>query len=179
MPVTVTRRGRVDLDVNAALDFLVTQAVGIVQRRTARGLDINGKAFEPYSPLYSMQLRSVGERDNVDLTRSGAYLAGIRELERHVDSARGIAYVTIGPGTGTSPTRHLPPPYVFDPKKTPEERAEAFADWKAAPKKPGRSPPHNQLARYLSVKRPHLGLSAEERQRLAQQMVRVLVKQGR
>ena len=178
MPITVTTRGRIELDTAAVLNLIVPLAVGLIQRRTARGLDVDGTSFAPYSSLYSMQLESVGENSNVDLTRSGAYLASISERSRSVD-ANGTARATIGPGTGTSPEMPLPPPYVFSEDKTPEQRAEAFADWKAAPKRAGRSPPHNVLARYLSIKFKHLGLAPDERKRLAEMAMKVALKQGR
>jgi len=177
MSVKVTTRGRIELDLGAVLDFVVAQAVGLVQRRTARGIDLDGNSFKPYSPLYALQLRSVGESDKVDLTRSGAYLAGIGERSRTMTPTG--ARATIGPGTGTSTEMPLPPPYVFDPKKTPEQRAEAFADWKAAPKRKGRSPAHNVLARYISIKFPHLGLPPAEMKQLAAQAMKVALKQGR
>ncbi len=178
MSITVTTRGSAVLDVNAMLDLAVTTAIGNIQRRTAKGIDLNGNAMEPYSELYALQLQSVGENAKVDLTRSGAYLASIKELSRTID-ANGNGRATIGPGTGTSPVMPLPPPYVFSDAKSPAERAEAFARWKASPKAGGRSPPHNVLGSYLSEKRPHLGLLPDEAKRLAQQMVRVGVKQGR
>ena len=176
--VTVTKRGRAEIaPLSAILDLVAAQAVGMVQRRSAKGVDMHGSTMQPYSPLYAMQLRSVGENANVDLTRSGAYLAGISERSRVVSADGGS--VVIGPGTGTSPTMPLPPPYVFSESKTPEQRADAFADWKAAPKKAGRSPSHNQLARYLSVKRPHLGLTADEMKRIAAAVRAILVRQAR
>ncbi len=178
MTVKVTVRNRVEIDVVAILDFLVVTAVGMLQRRTAKGIDADGNPFSPYSNLYSLQLRSVGERDNVDLTRSGAYLAGIGERSRSLD-ANGNARATIGPGTGTSPGMPLPPPFVFSESKTPEQRAEAFADWKASPKTKRPSPAHNVLARYISVKFKHLGLSPDEQKRLAAQAVKIALKQKR
>lgn len=185
MTVTVTTRGRIDLDTKAVLDWLSVQAVGMVQRRSAKGASSDGTPFRKYSDLYAMQLLSVGENDKVDLTRSGAYLASIGERRRHIDPSGRGGYVVIGPDTGTSPSMPLPPPYVFSQDKSPEQRAEAFADWKAAPKKPGRSPPHNVLGALIErgttrmPARPHLGLTAEERKRLAAQVLRYAIKQGR
>lgn len=176
--VKVTVRNRVDISTAALLDFLVSQAVGIIQRRTAKGISVDGTPFPKYSDLYAMQLRAVGESDAVDLTRSGAYLAGISERSRSVDEANGTARATIGPGTGTSPARPLPPPWVFDPKKTPEQRAEAFADWKAATKSSKPSPSHATLARYLSVKFRHMGLTADEMKKLAAQAAKIALKQA-
>lgn len=182
MSVTVKTKGKIVLDVNAALDFVASNAISMIQRRTAKGIDSNGAPFQPYSPLYALQLQAVGEKTNVDLTRSGAYLAGISERSRTVTADR--ASVVIGPGTGSSPAMPLPPPYVFDEHKTPEQRAEAFAEWKSAPKKAGRSPPHPVLGAYLEKgtatmpARKHLGLTPDERKRLAERVAGLVIRQG-
>lgn len=176
--VKVTKKGGVEwTSMGQVLDLVAAKAVGMVQRRTAKGIDVDGRAMKPYSSLYAMQLKSVGENVNVDLTRSGDYLAGISERSRTVTATGGT--VVIGPGTGTSRSMPLPPPYVFSEDKTPEERAEAFADWKASTKSPRRSPSHNDLARYLSVLRPHMGLTADERKKLANEVRKILIKQPR
>jgi hypothetical protein len=175
--VKVTKRGpQIAIDVNAMLDWLVVQAIGMIQRRSGKGQGLTG-SFPKYSDLYAMQLRAVGESDKPDLQRSGAYLAGISERSRTVDQATGIARATIGPGTGTSTEMPLPPPWVFDPKKTAEQRAEAFADWKAAPKKKRQSPSHAVLGRLLSMKFKHLGLTKDEAARLAKQAMKIALKQ--
>jgi hypothetical protein len=161
--VKVTKRGpQIAIDVNAMLDFLVAAAIGMVQRRTAKGLDVNGNSFAPYSAEYSEQLRAMGESTSVDLTVTGAYLAGISERSRTVDAATGTARATIGPGTGTSAS-------VAPPAKG---RARAVRTGK-------RSPSHAVLGRYLQMKRPHLGLSKDEAARLAKQAMRIALKQGR
>lgn len=184
MAVIVKSSPPTRLDVGAVLDWLAVQAVGMVQRRSAKGISSNGTPFRSYSSLYAMQLESVGENAKVDLTRSGAYLAGIKELRRSVDPGGSRGYVVIGPGTGTSPEMPLPPPYIFSPDKTPEERAEAFDDWRHAPKRPGRSPPHNVLGGYIEngtstmPARPHLGLTPDERKRLAAQVLKFAIKRG-
>lgn len=176
--VKVTKKGGVEFEsMDRVLDFIAAKAIGVVQRRTAKGLDVDGRPMKPYSKLYEMQLRSVGENSNVDLTRSGDYLAGISERSRTVSATGGT--VVIGPGTGTSRPMPLPPPYVFSEDKTPAERAEAFADWKSAPKSTRRSPSHNDLARYLSVLRPHMGLTADERKKLAAEVAKILIKPAR
>lgn len=131
--------------LRAAAAQIATQAVGMIQRRTAKGIDMKGSAFPAYSTEYAKALREGGERTLVDLTVTGAYLAdiGIRKTD---ETATGIT-VTIGPGTGTSEQRN-------------------FEDGKA--KHTGRrSPAHNQLAVYLSRKFKHFGLTPEERKRLA------------
>ena len=62
-------------------------------------------------------------------------------------------------GVGTSETRH-------------------FSQGKA--KRTGkRSPPHNVLARLLSIKYPHLGLTADEMKKLAAQAAKIALKQTR
>lgn len=182
MSVTVTRHGKAVLDINGALDFVASTVIGIIQRRTNKGIDANGQPFEPYSDLYSKQLLAVGERDNVDLQRSGGMLASISERSRSVTKDGGV--VAIGPGTGTSRHMPLPPPYVFSEDKTPEQRAKALHDWETAPKQQTRSPPHNVLARWHHFgngrlpARPFLGLTPEERRRLAEKLAKLVIKQG-
>lgn len=150
--VTVTKKGSVEIRLNALLDFLVAAAVGVIQRRSAKGVGLNGP-FPAYSPSYAAALREGGESTAVDLTVTGAYLAGISERSRTVDVAGMKASATIGPGTGTSEQRH-------------------FADGKA--KRTGkRSPPHAVLARLLSIKYPHLGLRPEEMKQLAAQAAKI------
>jgi len=100
MGVRVVHTGKVDLDMSGMLDFAVSVAVGIVQRRTAAGTAIDGSNFAPYSPAYEQKLALMGESTNVDLTVTGAYIADIGERSRTVTPERASA--VIGPGTGTS-----------------------------------------------------------------------------
>lgn len=159
--VKVTKRGpQIAIDVNAMLDFLVAAAVGMIQRRTAKGIDVDGNAFPAYSRSYQEQLRAMGESTDVDLTVTGAYLQGISERSRTVDAATGVARATIGPGTGTSAS-------VAPPAKG---RARAVRTGK-------RSPSHAVLGRWLQMKRPHLGLTKDEAARLAKQAMRIALKQ--
>jgi hypothetical protein len=157
MSVKVTHHGRADFAVDRILDFLVAQAVGMVQRRTAKGIDANGNAFPAYSPSYAAALVEGGENTKVDLTVTGAYLASISERSREVDMERGVARATIGPGTGTS-----------------EQRVMAAG---RARKTGKRSPPHNVLARFLERKFHHLGLTPDERKRLAAQAAKIALQQ--
>lgn len=150
----------VGFDLNAILNLLVPLAVGMIQRRTAKGLDVDGRPFQPYAPSYAEQLREMGESTKVDLTVTGAYLADISERSRYVNEATATARATIGPGTGTSAQ-------VAPPSK----------GKKRAVKTGRRSPPHNVLARYISRKYPHLGLTPDERKRLAAKAVQVAMKQ--
>jgi hypothetical protein len=119
----------------------------------------------------------------VDLTRSGGYLASIGERSRTITPTGGT--VMIGPDTGTSRIMPLPPPYVFDANKTPQERAQAFADWKAAPKKGGQGPPHNIIGGWLEKgtgrmpPRPHLNLTPQERKAIAEKLAKFAIRQGR
>jgi hypothetical protein len=151
--VSVRTKGKIVLDVNAALDFVATQAVGIIQRRTAKGIDSSGQPFAQYSHEYAAELLAAGENTNVDLTRSGAYLAGISERSRTVTAAH--ASVVIGPGTGSSPGPNGQ-----------------------------RSPPHPVLGAILEngrgrlPARRHLGLTPEERKRLAEKVSKIVIKQG-
>jgi hypothetical protein len=185
MTATITKqtRGKIELVVGPVLDYLAAIIPGYITRRSAKGISSDGTPFRPYSDLYAMQLRSVGESDAVDLTRSGDYLASISERSRTITPTGGR--LLIGPGTGTSRHMPLPPPYVFSQSKTPQERAEAFADWKAAPKAQKRSPPHNVLGRILEkgngkiAPRPHLGLTPEERKRIAADIAKFAIRQGR
>jgi hypothetical protein len=178
-----TTRGKIELSVAGVLDYLAAIIPGMITRRAAKGISSDGTPFRPYSDLYAMQLRSVGESDAVDLTRSGDYLASISERSRTITPTGGR--LLIGPGTGTSRHMPLPPPYVFDPKKTPQQRAEAFADWKAAPKKQGRGPAHNIVGARIEhgtgtmPARKHIGLTAEERKRVAADIAKFAIKQGR
>lgn len=155
--VTVSTKWRAELALDRVLDLAVAQAIGMIQRRTSRGVDKDGNGFAPYSAAYREALVAGGESTKVDLTVTGAYLGGFREHRRVVDAARGVAYALIGPGTGTSEQRSFG-----------EGRARHTGQ---------RSPPHNVLGRYLNQRRPHLGLTPDERKRLATSMVKALVRQ--
>lgn len=153
-------RSTTTFNLHAILDLLVALAVGFIQRRTAKGLDYNGNPFPGYSSSYAEQLRAMGESTKVDLTVTGAYLADIGERSRTVNESTGSARATIGPGTGTSAQ-------VAPPSKGKARAVKTGA----------RSPAHNILARYLSVKFPHLGLTRDEQKKLAAMAVKVALKQ--
>ena len=105
MPITVDNSKMKEIDIvpAAALDWLAAQAIGLIQRRTARGQSLNGGAFAQYSASYQKQLAKGGESTLVDLTVTGGLLADIKELRRTVSATQ--ATVTIGLGTGTSENR--------------------------------------------------------------------------
>jgi hypothetical protein len=157
MPIKRTRSGEpmektLAKKLQAVVSTIASQAVGMIQRRTAKGQDMRGGAFPAYSRSYQKQLVEGGELTKVDLTVTGAYLADIGERKR-VTTQSGVT-VTIGPGSGTSEQRD-------------------FQDGVA--KHTGRrSPPHNVLAEYLSVKFKHLGLTPEEQKRLAAKLRELL-----
>jgi hypothetical protein len=157
MPIKKTRSGEpmektLAKKLQAVVSTIASLATGMIQRRTAKAQDMRGGAFPAYSRSYQKQLVEGGELTKVDLTVTGAYLADIGERKR-VTTQSGIT-VTIGPGSGTSEQRD-------------------FQDGVA--KHTGRrSPPHNVLAEYLSVKFKHLGLTPEEQKRLAAKLRELL-----
>lgn len=55
-------------------------AVGIVQRRTAQGTDVNGRAFRPYSASYGALRQASGRSGRPDLTLTGEMLRRLRVL---------------------------------------------------------------------------------------------------
>lgn len=68
------------------------------RRRAARGVDINGRKFIPYSSYYIEQLRRGGESTNVDLSVTGSLLQSLMIREK---SATAVA-------VGPSPTERGP-----------------------------------------------------------------------
>jgi hypothetical protein len=151
----------------AALDVIVPMIIGMIQRRTGKGVSSDGTALHQYAPGTVDRYGRMGESVKVDLAVTGAYLQGISERSRDV-SATGVR-VLIGPGTGTSEQRRPPPRDA----KNGKPRAMAT---------PHRSPPHNVLGRYLEFgtprmpARPHLGLTPDEQKRVASKL-RQLINQ--
>lgn len=106
MGMQVTRPPKkITLNINAALDFIAKEAIGMIQRRTRAGKDLNGNNFEAYSTGYKKALARAGESTRPDLWLTGGLMADLRETERVVTAGRSMIW--IGPGTGTSEARSL------------------------------------------------------------------------
>lgn len=175
MPLIVTRTKRADIRTDKALDAVAAVAVGVLQRRTARGIDMRGNPFRPYSASYAAALVRGGERTNVDLTVTGAFLADIGERSRVVSAQRST--MTIGPGTGTSEGRRARAGKKLKRKsKTGATRKRGRMSVSG-----GRSPPHNILGAYLHhgtatmPARPWAGFTRDETRYLAGVIARALV----
>lgn len=149
------------VDLGAVLKLGATEAVGVIQRRTARGLDMHGRTFVPYSIEYGAKRADDGRNTSpVDLTLTGGLLAALKILrtEKAIDVMRSF----IGPGTGTSPRLE----WEFDDHRGYKSRRTG-----------GRGPSHNLVGRWLhegrhrGVARPWLGLSPEDRRRVYQRML--------
>jgi phage gpG-like protein len=66
----------------ALLQRAATHAIGIIRRRTAQGLDVEGNAFKSYSTKYAEKRAQSGRNTNpVDLTLGGDMLAAMVVLE--------------------------------------------------------------------------------------------------
>lgn len=177
MGLIVERKGKkIEIKVAQALDWLSAQAIGIIQRRTSKGLAIGGAPFAAYSPAYRAQLAAMGETQKVDLTVTGAMLADLREVGRTANEWYGS--VTIGPGTGTSEKRKPPSKRTASgklKKKPPKPRAVKTGQ---------RSPPHNVLAaihhfgRGNVPARPWVGLSKAEEHNLLVELAKRLIGGG-
>ena len=144
--------------IRAAAAAIGPVIVGMIQRRTAKGESWKGGRLADYSRSYKEALAEGGESAKVDLTLTGSYLADIKVLKETV--AQDKATLLIGPGTGTSP------------QVTPKNgHMQQTGD---------RSPPHNILGGYLEYgtpkmrARPHLGLTPDERRRIAALISKVL-----
>ena len=176
MSLIVTRTKHRQIRTDKALDAVAAVAVGVLQRRTARGIDRDGVPFRPYSAAYAASLVRGGERTNVDLTVTGAFLADIRELRRTV--AVGRSTLTIGPGTGTSEGRRAKAGKKLrrPNKKTGAKRRRGVMSVSG-----GRSPPHNILGAYLHhgtarmPPRPWAGYTRDELRYLASVAAKLII----
>src|SRR5690242_13054381 len=66
----------------ALLQRAAAHAVGIIRRRTAKGIDVDGQQFVSYSTKYAEKRAQSGRKSNpVDLTLGGDMLAGMTVLE--------------------------------------------------------------------------------------------------
>lgn len=205
MGVTVTRKGKpIALDTSKVLDWLASQAIGMIQRRTAKGIDLNGAPMKAYSLSYARQLVRMGEDLDVDLTVTGAMLADFRELSRTETS------VTVGPGTGTSQGRSAKAGSAgrigranrrlakdlsggkgsaserFTASVLGEDRAhqrhqKSLKNARKSQKTGHMSPPHNVLASLIHFgtarmpARPFVGLTPAERQNLLDSLIKRVV----
>lgn len=82
-------------------------AKGEIGTRTAAGVDVNGKGFEPYSKLYAAERELKGKNSSpVDLTVTGTMLRNIQtRIERTTESLTGIMFFLGGrpePDGGTN-----------------------------------------------------------------------------
>lgn len=106
MGMKVTRPPKkLTLNINGVLDAISSQVIGMIQRRTRAGKDINGNNFVAYSAGYRKALARAGESTRPDLWLTGGLMADVRETQRVVTAGRSTIY--IGPGTGTSEARSL------------------------------------------------------------------------
>jgi hypothetical protein len=142
------------VDVKALVQLAATDAIGRIQRRTAKGTDMHGRAFRSYSDEYAKKRDDDGRNASpVDLTFTGGLLASVRIL-RVVDRVGKIAAL-IGPGTGTSPE--------IGWRKT--GGSGAYKSHRTG----RRGPSHNLVGRWLhegrtrGQARPWLGLSEADR----------------
>jgi hypothetical protein len=72
----------------ALLAHLAALAVGRIKRRTGAGLDVNGKAFKPYSFGYATMRHQAGRTVSpVQLTMTGAMLASMQVLSSDANRA--------------------------------------------------------------------------------------------
>ena len=112
-PVVVLKppKTKVVLDQDQLLDYVTTRFVGMVIKRTRKGLDVDGKSFVSYSNAYIRQLAATGRGDGsrVDLTLTGGLLSSLGERRRQITKDR--AEVWIGPSTSKGPAlKYSSPP---------------------------------------------------------------------
>ena len=180
MTVTVKRTTHLKITPEKALDAMVSTAIGLLQRRTARGIDKDGRPFRSYSSSYMAQLMRGGENGKVDLPITGGFLADIRELRREIVPGRASAW--IGSGTGTSEGR----------KSKARVRKSKKLKAMIGPMRPGRmavsggrSPPHNVLGAYLHYgtvhmpARPWAGFTPEDRKIIAAKAAKMITARAK
>lgn len=70
------------------LDRLAAELIGRIKRRTGRGLDVDGRAFTPYSARYARARKDAGRKAQpVTLLLSGAMLNSMKVLRLTADEA--------------------------------------------------------------------------------------------
>ena len=175
--IKVTQRGRLELDVEKLGKLLGAAAVGHVLERVDVGIDLNDKPFKPYTREYVEWLQAGGENpDQVDLRLTGGLLNSVKV--KTLKAAGGGVSILIGPDTGTSEIREAGGTHAFGALKgaklvvatnkngTPKKGAQRM-------RKTGlRGPPHNLVGKYLSRKRPWLGVSPKGMKVLAALLAR-------
>lgn len=141
--ITVRSRGHIELDLQALAASIGPAAVGHVLTRVDEGKDLKDQPFEKYTRPYADWLTEVGENPmHVDLRLTGGLMnsVAVRDV-----AAKGDGFtMVIGPGTGTSEMRTGGGTHGEDGDLRTTNR---------------RGPPHNLVGKYLSRKRPWLGLS--------------------
>lgn len=140
--------GKLTFDEARAANAMSKAIVLHILRRTGQRKDVDDRTLPAYSPLYAMQLASIGEPTTADLRRTGDMIRSI--ALRRIQKSRGVVSATFAPDGARSAVVHRPPPYVFDEKKTPAQRAEAFDKWRRGRKKSGRALPHNVVMLMLA-----------------------------
>lgn len=138
------------VDYEKAANLMAALAMGHIKSRTARGTDMHGKAFHPYSPAYRSALAKAGQDQKVNLMLTGGLLnsVGVRKKRATKKSAK----VQIGLSSGTSAQVSL---------------------GTTARRTGRRGPPHNLLGAWLHhghgrlPPRPFMGLSSEGRKEIA------------
>lgn len=151
MGITTKRSGPpVRFDADKAIRLISGYVPGAILRRTAQGVDANGKPFAPYTASYRATLGKMGEDVSEDLRLTGGLMNSVKVREKRVTAA-GVE-VVIAPDTGTSPQ--------VSPRNG---KAHRTGD---------RGPPHNVLGYWLHHGTPHMrarpfmGLSPEQQTEL-------------
>lgn len=141
--VDVHSRGHLEVDLQRLAATLGPAAVGHVLTRVDEGKDIKDRPFAKYSRPYAEWLRESGENpDHIDLRLTGGLLNSVHVRETRIGND-GLTF-TVGPGTGTSERR---------------EAGGTHGDGAEKRKTNRRAPSWNLVGKYLSQKRPWLGLS--------------------
>lgn len=151
MGITTKRSGPpVRFDADKAIRLISGYVPGAILRRTAQGIDANGKPFAPYTASYRERLAAMSEDQKIDLRLTGGLMNSVKVREKRITAA-GVE-VVIAPDTGTSPQ--------VSPRNG---KAHRTGD---------RGPPHNVLGYWLHHGTPHMrarpfmGLSPEQQTEL-------------
>lgn len=96
------------VDVEALARLAAEAVVEHIVARVGEGLDVDDRAFLPYSAGYADERRRLGrDADSVTLTMTGGLLNNVKVLE--IKSTPDIAEAIVGVGTGTSRRLRAPP----------------------------------------------------------------------